>query len=301
MKKNYLFIILFLPCISFAQNDMQFSHYMYNEIMFNPAATGNSDKMIASLVARQQWLGIDNAPSTQFLNLHTYVAQIKGGAGITILNDRVGYENTLNLKLNYAYHCRLSETASLSGGLSAGFVNKRLDGSKLIYEQGSDPHALLSNTSAFSPDLGLGLEFNTAKLTAGISATHINKSVSSSTEFVNPRHTFLYAKYKVNAGTDFAVIPCILLKSSGFITQFELNTTVVYKEKIRMGLTYRIKESIVGLVGVNISDWILIGYSYDYNAMPVESYSSGSHEIMLQARLKGFVTEKHDYKSPRFF
>jgi type IX secretion system PorP/SprF family membrane protein len=269
--------------------------------MINPAATGNSDKLIASLVARQQWLGIDNAPSTQFLNVHTYVDQIKGGAGLTILNDHVGFENTLNLKLNYAYHCRISETATLSGGLSAGFVNKRLDGSKLIYEQGSDPHAVVSSTSAFSPDFGLGVEFNTAKLTAGISSTHVNQSLSSATEFINPRHTYLYAKYKISAGTDYSVIPSFLVNSSGFIRQYELNTTVVYKEKIRLGLTYRFQESIVGLIGVNITDEILIGYSYDYNAAPIKTYSSGSHEIMIQARLKGFNTKKYDYKSPRFF
>ncbi len=301
MKKKYLLLLLFLPGVALAQNDFQFSHYMYNETVFNPAATGNSDKMIASLIARQQWLGVDNAPSTQFLNVHTFVDQLKGGAGLTILNDKVGFENTLNVKLNYAYHTKISETSTLSGGLSAGFVNKRLDGSKLVYEQGNDPKAVLGNTSAFVPDFGLGLEFNTAKLTAGVSSTHITKSLSGATEFANPRHSFLYAKYKINIGADYAVIPAVLMKSSGFIRQYELNATVVYKEKIRAGITYRFKESIVGLVGVNIQDWILIGYSYDYNAMPVKTYSSGSHEIMIQARLKGFASEKHDYKSPRFF
>ena len=148
----FLFLFLLSPYFAMAQNDMQFSHYMYNENMFNPAATGNTDKIIATIVARQQWIGVDNPPSTQFLNAHTYLAKIKGGIGLTAINDRIGFENTLNLKINYAYNTRISESATLSGGLSAGFMNKKLDGSKLVYEQGSDPQAIVTATNAFSPD-----------------------------------------------------------------------------------------------------------------------------------------------------
>lgn len=284
-----------------AQNDMQFSHYMYNENVFNPAATGNSDKLITSLVARQQWIGVENPPSTQFLNIDTYIDKIKGGLGLTAINDRLGFENTLNLKLNYAYHLHISESAILSGGLSAGFVNKKLDGSKLIYEQGNDPHAVTTSTNAFSPDFGGGIEFKTPKITAGISSTHVSESLKNSTVFVNPRHYFLYAKYLVILNPDFSIIPSLLIKSSGFITQYELNATAVYKEKISLGVTYRYKESIVGLVGMHITDMLFIGYSYDFNVRPIKTYSSGSHEIMLQVRLKGLNNKKTDYKSVRFF
>jgi len=301
MKKILQILFLFLPYFALAQNDLQFSHFMYNESMFNPAATGNSDKIIASLVARQQWMGVNNPPSTQFLNIHAFMNKIKGGLGLTVINDRIGFENTLNLKLNYAYHLRISGTVSLSGGLSAGFVNKKLDGSKLVYEQGNDPHAVVTGTNAFSPDFGGGMEFKTSKITAGASSTHISQSIKNSTVFVNPRHYFLYAKYKIKVDTNFSVIPALLVKSSGFISQYELNATAVYKEKISLGITYRYKESFVGLVGLSITDAIFIGYSYDYNVRPIKSYSSGSHEIMLQARLRGFNNKKQDYKSVRFF
>ena len=297
----FFFLFLFLPCFAIGQNDLQFSHFMYNENIFNPAATGNSDKIIASLVARQQWMGVNNPPSTQFLNIHAFVNKIKGGLGLTAINDKVGFENTLNLKLNYAYHLRISETSSLSAGLSAGFINKKLDGSKLIYEQGSDPHAVVTGTTVFSPDFGGGIEFKTSKITAGASSTHISNSLKTATVFDNPRHYFLYAKYKINLDTNFTVTPAILVKSSGYISQLELNATAVYKEKISLGITYRYKESIVGLVGVSITDALFIGYSYDYNAKPIKSYSSGSHEIMIQARLRGFNNKKQDYKSVRFF
>ncbi|MDQ3191819.1 MAG: type IX secretion system membrane protein PorP/SprF [Bacteroidota bacterium] len=301
MNKFYLALFLLLPCFSFAQNDFQFSHFMYNESVFNPAAAGNSDKIITSLTARQQWIGVDNPPSSQFLNAHTYIDKIKGGIGLALVNDRVGFENTLNFKLNYSYHLRLSELATLSAGLSAGFINKKLDGSKLVYEQGGDPFAIVNGTSVFKPDFGFGMEFNMAKFTTGISSTHINNALKTSTIFNNPRHYFLYAKYKISAGDDFLIIPAVLLKSSEFIHQYELNTNVVYLDKFRLGVTYRYKESIVGLIGMDITDELRIGYSYDFNAQPVRSYSSGSHEIMLMGTFKGFNTKKYNYKSPRFF
>jgi type IX secretion system PorP/SprF family membrane protein len=301
MKRIYLLTALLLPCSVIAQNDLQFSHFMFNEITYNPAATGNNDKLITSLVARQQWIGIENAPSTQFLNAHAYLEQVKGGVGLTVLNDRVGYENLLHLKLNYAYHLRVSEKSTFSTGMSAGFINKKLDGTRLVYEQAGDPDAVLTQTSDFIPDFGFGFEFNTSNLTTGLASTHVSQSLSSSTLFRLPRHYFLYAKYKIKAGEDVHIIPALLVKSSGFIHQYELNTNVVYMNKFWGGITYRYKESLVGMAGFTISDRFRIGYSYDYNAKPVKSYSSGSHEIMLQGLFKGFVQKKHGYKSPRFF
>ena len=301
MKRLYLLASLLIPCFALAQNDMQFSHFMYNEIVYNPGATGNSDKLITSLVARQQWLGIDNSPSTQFFNAHAYLEQVKGGVGITVLNDRLGYENMLNLKLNYAYHLKISEKTTFSTGLSAGFINKRLDGTKLVYEQGGDPDAVLTQTSEFIPDFGFGFEFNTSNLITGLASTHVSQPLNNSTLFKAPRHYFLYAKYKIKAGEKLDVIPAALIKSSGFIHQYELNTNVVYMNKISGGVTYRYKESFVGMIGFTINEKFRIGYSYDYNARPVKTYSSGSHEIMLQGIFKGFIQKKHGYKSPRFF
>ena len=301
MKKIAPILFLLLPYFTVAQNDMQFSHFMYNENMFNPAATGNTDKTIASIVARQQWIGVDHPPSTQFLNAHTYIGKIKGGIGLTAINDRIGFENTLNLKINFAYHSRISKSATLSGGLSAGFINKKLDGSKLVYEQGSDPQAIVNATNAFTPDFGLGIEFNASNITAGLSSTHINRGLKNATVLLNPRHYFLYGKYKITIDNDFSINPALLVKRIGSISQFELNTTAKYKEKISLGITYRIKESVVGLIGVCVTDAIFISYSYDFNVKPENTYSTGSHEIMLQARLNAFSSKKQNIKSLRFF
>ncbi|MBI2721686.1 MAG: type IX secretion system membrane protein PorP/SprF [Bacteroidetes bacterium] len=297
--KRILLFLLAISTLTKAQNDFQLSNFMFNEITFNPAATGNTDKFISSLIARKQWIGMDRSPASQFFNTHAYVEQIKGGLGLTIINDKIGYENALNLKLSYAYHIKLSQSASLSAGLSAGFINKKLDGAKLIYEQSADPGAIVSQTSLFLPDFSTGLEFNAKNFTTGISSTHITQSLSNATVYKVPRHYFYYAKYKFEFG-DFSVTPVLLIKSALFITQPELNTNVMYKNLIWVGTTYRYKESIVGLIGFAINK-IRIGYTYDFNSSKLRNQSNGSHEIMLQAVLKGFSKKKYDFKSPRFF
>lgn len=299
---RYLFVLLLIfSQIMKAQNDFQLSHFMYNEITFNPAATGNSDKLVTALVARQQWIGTDHAPSVQFFNAHTYVEPIKGGVGLIILNDRTGFENTLNIKLNYAYHQRISEAATLSGGFAVGFINNRLDGTKLIYQQLDDPNAIYTQRSVIVPDMGGGIEFNTSKITAGISSTHITQSQNNSTVYNSPRHYFLYAKYKINVNEKITVIPSFLVKGTAFIKQYELNSNVLYMEKYWIGVTYRFRESFVGMLGFVINEKFRVGYAFDFNAAPVNSFSHGSHEIMLQGTFKDFVKKKSDYKSPRFF
>ncbi len=297
--KNILFFLLVTCTIAKGQNDFQLSHFMYNEMTFNPAATGNSNKFIVSLLARKQWTGMERSPASQFFSAHAYINKIKGGLGLTIINDQIGYENTLNLKLSYAYHLKLSESSSLSVGFSGGFINKKLDGTKLIYEQNSDPNAIVNQTSMFMPDFAAGIEYNSEKFTAGISSTHITQATNSTTIYKVPRHYFLYAKYNFKFD-NITITPAFLCKSSVFITQYELNTNVMYKKMIWIGATYRYNESVVGLLGIVIKK-IRIGYTYDFNSSQLRKQSNGSHEIMLQMVLNGFGKTKTDYKSPRFF
>jgi type IX secretion system PorP/SprF family membrane protein len=298
MKKLFIFLWL-ITCSLCAQNDFQISHFMFNEMMMNPAATGNSDKFVASLLGRKHWIGMDRAPGTQFFNAHAYVDPVKGGLGLTIINDQIGYESILNMRLSYAYHIKLNENSSLSAGVSGGFMNKRLDGAKLIYEESYDPGAVRAQTSIYIPDLGAGLEYNCKNFTTGISSTHLSQNLSDATIYSVPRHYFYYAKYKFEKD-ELTVTPALLVKSALFITQVELNTNVMYKNTFWGGVTYRYKESVVGLIGFQLNK-VRIGYAYDFNSAPMRRQSSGSHEVMLQAVLKGFAKKEQAYKSPRFF
>lgn len=302
MKKIYL--ILVVAAISSkvsAQNDFQYSHYMMNSLTYNPAVAGSTNNLEVSLLARKQWYGMSQSPTSQVLNAHTYLEKIKGGVGVTILNDKLGNENSLNIKGNYAYHQKLNKNSGISAGVSVGFLYKSIDATKLVFDDAGDVTASNALGSKVKPDFNFGLEYSNKNLIIGASTTHINQSLNKSTVFQVPRHYFLYAKYMYGVTDKVDIVPSFLIKSSVFITQFELNTNVIYDKKYWLGFSYRNKEAYVALIGLQINNMFKVGYSYDFNAGIVKSYSSGSHEIFLTAALPGFNKKKYHLKTPRFF
>lgn len=297
-----LFLLVSLQMLSRAQNDIQFSNYMFSEITYNPAMAGNSGTLDAALIARQQWIGFEQAPQTQLLNVHSYLKQVSGGVGLSIINDKLGFEHSLNVKLMYAYQLRLSDKSKLAFGLGFGMVNKELKGSQLIYDDMTDQNGIYTNTGKTKPDFDFGIAFNSNKFCAGISTTHIEQSFEKVTKilYVPPSHYYFYAKYKIKAGEKINVIPSVKVRSSVFITQFDATAIMYYANKFWVGASFRLDDALIGLIGVDITKNIRVGYSYDYTSGALKSYSSGSHEIML---LASFNVSKRitPVKTPRYF
>ena len=301
MRKLIIVLALFASGnILLAQNDIQFSHYMFNEVTFNPAATGNTENFDVSLLARQQWLGFDNSPSTQFLNGHTLFKKANSGLGFSVINDKLGFENSLNFKVMYAYHIRLAEKSHLAFGAGLGFINRSINGSQLIYEEMDDLYALKTDRTDLVPDFDFGTELNIKKLRIGISATHIQQSEESSTIKV-PRHFYAYGKYTIDINEKIAVIPSVRVKSTQYITQFDAGALFQYNNVFWAGFSYRLNDAYVGLVGFNLTKFLKFGYSYDMDATDIKSYSSGSHEIFLSYSFKSFNKVPVSIKSPRLF
>ena len=300
MKKIYIALIaLVISSVGFSQNDILFSHYMFNELTFNPAVAGSSPTLDASLLARQQWIGFDEAPSSQVLNVHTFLRDI-GGVGGTIINDKLGYENSLNLKLYYAHHFQISRGMLLSFGAGIGFLSKTIDGSKLIYEDENDLNAIYNKESRFRPDFSFGTELNTSKFTLGLASTHIEQSLKSATLFKVPRHYYAYAKYRIEASDKINIVPTFLVKSSQFITQIDLSAIFFYNNKFWIGAAYRLDEAYIGIIGFNITKELKFSYSYDYSAGPMKSYNDGSHEAMISYSINRGQKPMMS-KSPRYF
>lgn len=292
--------MLVLQVAVMAQNDIQFSNYMFSEISYNPAQAGNSPTLDAALIARQQWVGFDQAPQTQLFSVSSYFEKLSGGVGLSFINDKLGYEKSQNIKLMYAYQIRMGEKSKLSFGLGFGIVNKSLEGSKLIYDDMSDESGIYSNTSKMKPDFDFGVAYNSEKFTIGLSSTHIDQSLKSASVLKVPRHFYMIAKYKIVASDKINIIPSLKVKSISSVTQFDLSALMYYGGKFWIGASYRQKDAIVGLIGLDITKNLRLGYSYDYNSGAVKSYSGGSHEIML---LGSFNISKKviPTKSPRFF
>ncbi len=306
MKKLLLAICLvlfasYMPIAS--QTDVHFSQYMFNEITFNPAAIEVSNTLNASMVARQQWVGFDNAPSTQILNVSTYIQDIYGGVGINFINDNVGYESFNIARAFYAFPIQTGVLSTVTLGLGAGVVSRTIDGTELKYADPSDPLAFKGKETFTNPDFNFGAEYVDPNLTVGFAITHLNyKSSRKATIEYPPMHYYLYGKYRFEEVVDkIDIQPFLLFKSSWVITQFDINVIGYYDDLIWTGFSYRLGDAISAMAGYQITDYLSAGYAYDYSIGTSRGYSGGSHEIMLQATFEGFNQTRVTPQTPRIF
>lgn len=310
MKKVLIAIITFVPLLLFGQNDIQLSQQFLSRMNYNPAATGASNYINAYLIGRQQWTNF-SGPSTQVLNVHNYFDGINSGLGLTVINDKYGAENSVNAKLAYAYHIHFENRSYLSLGLGAGILYKNLDANKLIFETGlapTDPTAAtyIGRSGKYNPDFDFGIEYTMEKWQIGASVTHLNVSPININNYQSGRHFYMYTKYTFNLGLDWKLTPTLVGHMSSWpIMQLDVNTIATYRNRFWFGTSFRfsdefVSESIVGIIGLFVTDFIRLGYSYDFNPGPLSKYSSGSHEIMLSVRI-GKGDSGYGVKTPRFF
>lgn len=270
----------------FAQNDIQLSQQMFSRINYNPAATGLSEDLQFYLLARQQWVGFKDAPQTIVLNGNTFVPWTRSGWGFSIIGDMLGHEQSVNPKLTYAFHIPFMRSrSSLSLGLSAGVLYKRIDGAKLVYENPNDPNRLYSMVSKVKPDFDFGLEYNSKYVNVGASVTHIGNRLNNNESNESSPHFYAYARGMYRLTRNWQVSPAVSWHNSKNVNQLEANALFFYKRIGWVGASYRANEAIIGLLGVYITPNLMLGYSYDYTASTLTPSSQGSHEIMLSLRI----------------
>ena len=283
MKKILIILVLLIGYQTvIAQNDMQVSQFMYNTLSFNPGSAGNTEYTKVSLLHRQQWMGFNSAPSSQMLNADMFFEGI-GGVGLGVVNDKLGNETSQTVRLMYAARINLSENAVIAGGAGLGILNKSIDKNALTIEEQGDPTFDQLGQNELKPDFSFGFEFVLKeKMRLGLSTTHLLKSLKNSTTFEVPRHYYFFGSYNIPASETIIITPSLLMKSSKFIHQAELNCTGKFNNRFWFGLSYRYNTSAVAMLGVRIGDIMQIGYSYDFDyGKQLKSYSDGTHEIML--------------------
>ncbi|MCD4773698.1 MAG: type IX secretion system membrane protein PorP/SprF [Bacteroidales bacterium] len=291
-------LLLLLSSIVFGQIDPQISQIGFQRSIYNPAAIGTSEDIIASTIARQQWTGFENAPSTQILNISNYFSRYNVGVALTIINDNMGIENSQNIKLKYAYNVKLNELSSIAFGAGIGIVHRKIHTANLIFEEANDPASYLKESS-LRPDFDFGMEYKFKKLTVGLVTIHLTNSVDGSINFKIPRHYYFYSSYLYPASDKIIIQSALSLNNLRNVFLFGVSTIVSYKDILQAGISYRIKDAVVILAKIAITPYIQIGYSYDMNAGPIKSYNSGSHEIMIITRFN--KNNSGNLKSPRFF
>lgn len=286
----------------FAQQDAQYTQYMYNTVNVNPAYAGSRGVMSIFGLHRTQWVGLDGAPVTNAFSINSPIENSNIGVGLSFVNDRIGptTENTISADLSYTI--QTSETYKLSFGIKGTANLFNLNISDLNPQQSADP-SLQNLNNNFSPNVGAGVYFHSDKLYLGASVPNFfeTKRYSDNDFVVNKERTNLYliGGYVFDLTSNLKFKPAFLTKVvEGAPLQVDVSGNFMFNEKFVLGAAYRWDAAVSLMAGFQVSDGIYIGYGYDLETTKLRRYNSGSHEIFLRFELFK-RTDRID--SPRFF
>jgi len=301
MKQTILLLsfALFFTELS-AQQDAQFSQNMFNKLANNPGFAGSNQAISATGLFRSQWSGFEGAPTTTNLSVHAPIDRIHGGLGLSIISEEIAqFENT-SVNLSYAYQTQLG-TGQLGIGLSLGMYQSGLDGSLLNPSQTGDDAIPTGETNGNAFDLGAGLYYNTQDVYFGLSTAHITEPAidwSDGQTQQLKQHYFLIAGSYHELTSTLSLNPSIYLKSDGSSSQLDINTNVIYNNKLWGGVSYRLDDGLVILAGLELMKDLKLGLAYD---LVLSDIGANSFEVMLGYNFNIKAdTQVKKYKNPRF-
>lgn len=286
-----------------AQQDPQYTQYMYNTMTVNPAYTGSPGNLQANLLYRSQWVGVKGAPETQSFGIHSPLRNEKLGMGVNVINDKIGPSSELFFSGNFSYTIKTSYETKLAFGVKGGFKVMNIDFSKGIFYDPDD--VLLSNnvSDKMLPTVGAGVYYYSNNWYMGLSVPNffrteyyddVKEAVMS-----NRLHYYLIGGYVFNLSDNLKFKPAVLAKVvSGAPISFDISANFLLQNMFTFGASYRYDDSVSALIGVQVFDSFFVGYSYDYTTTAFRKYNDGSHEIILRYQLP---ERSSRIKSPRFF
>ncbi|RZM27861.1 MAG: type IX secretion system membrane protein PorP/SprF, partial [Pedobacter sp.] len=324
MKQKIGLVIVFLTAAlySHAQQKPQYTQYIFNNYLLNPALSGMENYTDVKLGFRQQWQGITDAPRTSFVSanwalgdnylwknplslpedgappmsrnyMQNYMSSpAHHGVGFIAVADKAGPISTINFNLTYAYHLELNDALNLSVGAGAGFNRIALDANSLQLENQQDPALANTVISQFKPDLNLGIWLYGARFFAGVSAQQVlpqKLSFTSDAAYTQGKevaHYFVTTGYKLFFSEDVSVVPSLMFRHvKATPLSVDANVKISFKDRFWIGGSYRKNDSYAALAGININNFMNLTYAYDLTTSELRSYTSGSHEIVLGFQL----------------
>ena len=300
-----LICILAISITSKAQQEPMYSQYMFNMLNINPAYAGSRGLATSTALYRNQWVGIQGAPQTASFSFDAPIKEKKIGLGVQLYDDRLGIERSTGLKASYAFRIQLRESGTLSLGIQAGVLNYRANYSEVRTFQPNDP-SFNQNISGFLPSAAAGIYYNSDKFYVGISTPALLKTKISSDNNVDVTsvtqrdlHVYFTTGFVLPLSEDLMFKPSLLVKAvSGAPVQLDLNANIWIQNAIAFGFSYRTGDSYVGLVELQLSKQLRLGYAYDKTFSDLGNLNTGTHELML--RMEFGLTEK-SVASPRYF
>jgi type IX secretion system PorP/SprF family membrane protein len=299
--KLFSFVLMFTAIVSFAQQDAQFTQYMYNTININPAYAGSRGALSIFALHRTQWVGLDGAPVTNAVSVNTPLNGSNLGLGVSVINDKIGptTENTISADLSYTVPT--SEIFKLSFGIKATANFFNLDVNRL--NPVDDDPSLHDFNNKFTPNIGAGVYLHSDKAYIGFSVPNFIESKRYDDNevaiFKEKINYYLIAGYVFDLNNSIKFKPALLSKIvEGAPLQVDVSGNFMFNDKFVVGIAYRWSAAVSAMVGFQVSNGMYIGYGYDYETTNLNNYNSGSHEIFLR-----YEIFKNNGKiiTPRFF
>lgn len=303
MKTKILVAAMLLTGLAnFAQQDAQYTQYMYNTININPAYAGSRGVLSIFGLHRTQWVGLAGAPVTNAFSINSPIENSNLGVGLSFVNDRIGptTENTISADLSYTI--QTSETYKLSFGIKGTANLFNLDVTKLNPQDANDP-SLQNLDNDFSPNVGAGVYFHSDKLYLGASVPNFfetkrysDNSIAVTKERMN---FYLIGGYVFDLTYNLKFKPAFLAKAiEGAPLQVDVSGNFLFNDKFVLGAAWRWDAAVSLMAGFQVTDGLYIGYGYDLETTELRRYNSGSHEVFLRFEL---FKRNNRIVSPRFF
>ncbi|MFD2826943.1 type IX secretion system membrane protein PorP/SprF [Leeuwenhoekiella polynyae] len=309
LSKLLLLLVLLISASGYSQQDPQYTQYMYNPLVINPAYAGNRGVTSIVLLHRSQWVGLDGAPRTQNLSVHSPIGLGKVGMGFSLVNDVLGPARETYFNVDFSYTLETGAEGKFSFGLKGSLDLLDVDFSRTNPFNTNDPF-LINIDNKLSPNVGVGVFYHDSKFYAGLSAPqllqtdHFDRSGSQGAEtFVAEENIHYYglAGYVFDLNRNVKFKPSTLVKMvAGAPLAVDVNANFMFYDKLTLGASYRWSAALSGLVGFQVNDGLLIGFAYDRETTDLgnATYNNGTYELFLRFEL---FKEYNRMLTPRFF
>lgn len=316
----FLFAVL-RTGIGYAQSEPQFTQYMFNRYLVNPAYAGHYDGLEVAAIHRSQYVAIANRfIATQGLNLNVAVDAISSGIGVTAINDIIGFQRSTYVALNYDYRKKF-KWGKMGIGVGLGFIQTSIAGDKLRAPEGdynggvnhNDNFLPNSLQQGIAPDFSFGIYFNNDKYFAGASINHIALSSASvksetggKTKLNFARNLFFTGGYDFAISPKFSLMPSALVKTDLKKVQVDVNLTATIINNIITGISFRgYTKNTIDALGIVLGfkyKGVQLTYSYDANVSYLTKFNTGSHEVSISYRypFKRRESRGYFYRNPRY-
>lgn len=289
MKRLFTLFLLGTGLAVFGQQDIQFTQFMNNRLFYNPGVAGSSGSICITGAHRSQWVGFENAPTTQNVNVEVPLQILHGGLYVNVVNDQIGFFNNQSFGLGYAYQMNLGDGV-LGIGAGVNMYTSAIAGTWNAPQNNIDPSIPLSPSSGLTIDGNFGAYYQDGKIWAGVSTRRLigastdysSTQIGTVTEIQHVRHYIIMGGYNYALpGSNLVLMPSALVKLDEYSLnpQADINISAMYNNQIWGGVSYRIQDAFAIMAGYQILPELRIAYSYDLTTSDLNNASAGSHEI----------------------